>query len=172
MFDLTGKTALVTGATGGLGGAVARALHARGATLAISGTRREVLDQLGAALKGMMRRRHGRIIGMTSVVGVTGNPGQANYTAAKAGMIGMIKSIAQEYARRGVTANCVAPGFIATAMTDRLNDKQREAILSRVPANRLGVPTDVAAAVVYLASDEASYVTGQTVHVNGGMAMI
>ena len=245
MFDLTGKTALVTGATGGLGGAVARALHARGATLAISGTRREVLDQLGAelkdrvhllpcdladraeveklvpaaeekmqkldilvanagvtkdnllvqmgdkewdaviainltatfqlaraALKGMMRRRHGRIIGMTSVVGVTGNPGQANYTAAKAGMIGMIKSIAQEYARRGVTANCVAPGFIATAMTDRLNDKQREAILSRVPANRLGVPTDVAAAMVYLASDEASYVTGQTVHVNGGMAMI
>ena len=245
MFDLTGKTALVTGATGGLGGAVARALHARGATLAISGTRREVLDQLGAelkdrvhllpcdladraeveklvpaaeekmqkldilvanagvtkdnllvqmsdkewdaviainltatfqlaraALKGMMRRRHGRIIGMTSVVGVTGNPGQANYTAAKAGMIGMIKSIAQEYARRGVTANCVAPGFIATAMTDRLNDKQREAILSRVPANRLGVPADVAAAVVYLASDEASYVTGQTLHVNGGMAMI
>jgi 3-oxoacyl-[acyl-carrier protein] reductase len=245
MFDLTGKTALVTGATGGLGGAVARALHARGATLAISGTRREVLDQLAAelkdrvhvltcdladraeveklvpaaeekmqkldilvanagvtkdnllvqmsdkdwdaviainltatfqlaraALKGMMRRRHGRIIGITSVVGVTGNPGQANYTAAKAGMTAMIKSIAQEYARRGVTANCVAPGFVATAMTDKLNDKQREAILSRVPTNRLGVPADVAAAVVYLASDEASYVTGQTLHVNGGMAMI
>jgi len=245
MFDLTGKTALVTGATGGLGGAIARALHARGATLAISGTRREVLDQLAgelkdrvhvlpcdlanraeveklvpaaeekmqkldilvanagvtkdnllvqmsdsdwdavialnltatfqlarAAIKGMMRRRHGRIIGITSVVGVTGNPGQGNYTAAKAGMIGMIKSIAQEYARRGVTANCVAPGFIATAMTDKLNDKQREAILSRVPANRLGSPADVAAAVVYLASDEASYVTGQTLHVNGGMAMI
>ena len=245
MFDLTGKTALVTGATGGLGSAIARALHARGATLAISGTRREVLDQLAgelkdrvhvlpcdlanraeverlvpaaeekmqkldilvanagitkdnllvqmsdsdwdavialnltatfqlarAAIKGMMRRRHGRIIGITSVVGVTGNPGQGNYTAAKAGMIGMIKSIAQEYARRGVTANCVAPGFIATAMTDKLNDKQREAILSRVPANRLGIPADVAAAVVYLASDEASYVTGQTLHVNGGMAMI
>ena len=245
MFDLTGKTALVTGATGGLGNAIARALHARGATLAISGTRREVLDQLAgalknrvhvlpcdladraeveklvpaaeekmqkldilvanagitkdnllvqmsdsdwdavialnltatfqlarAAIKGMMRRRHGRIIGITSVVGVTGNPGQGNYTAAKAGMIGMIKSIAQEYARRGVTANCVAPGFIATAMTDKLNDKQREAILSRVPASRLGVPADVATAVVYLASDEASYVTGQTLHVNGGMAMI
>jgi 3-oxoacyl-[acyl-carrier protein] reductase len=245
MFDLTGKTALVTGATGGLGSAIARGLHARGATLAISGTRREVLDQLAgelkdrvhvmpcdladraeveklvpaaeekmqkldilvanagvtkdnllvqmsdkdwdtviavnltatfqlarAAVKGMMRHRHGRIIGITSVVGVTGNPGQGNYTAAKAGMIGMIKSIAQEYARRGVTANCVAPGFIATAMTDKLNDKQREAILSRVPANRLGTPADVAAAVVYLASEEASYVTGQTLHVNGGMAMI
>jgi 3-oxoacyl-[acyl-carrier protein] reductase len=245
MFDLTGKTALVTGATGGLGNAIARALHARGATLAISGTRRQVLDQLAgelkdrvhvlpcnladraeveklvpaaeekmqkldilvanagitkdnllvqmsdsdwdaviavnltaifqlarAAIKGMMRRRHGRIIGITSVVGVTGNPGQGNYTAAKAGMIGMIKSIAQEYAKRGVTANCVAPGFIATAMTDKLNDKQREAILSRVPASRLGVPADVATAVVYLASDEASYVTGQTLHVNGGMAMI
>jgi 3-oxoacyl-[acyl-carrier protein] reductase len=245
MFDLTGKTALVTGATGGLGSAIARALHARGATLAISGTRREVLDQLAgelkdrvhvlpcdladraeveklvpaaeekmqkldilvanagvtrdnllvqmsdsdwdaviainltatfqlarAAIKGMMRRRHGRIIGITSVVGVTGNPGQGNYTAAKAGMIGMIKSIAQEYARRGVTANCVAPGFIATAMTDKLNDKQREAILARVPTSRLGIPADVAAAVIYLASDEASYVTGQTLHVNGGMAMI
>jgi 3-oxoacyl-[acyl-carrier protein] reductase len=125
-----------------------------------------------AALKGMMRRRHGRIIGITSVVGVTGNPGQGNYTAAKAGMIGMIKSVAQEYAKRGVTANCVAPGFIATAMTDKLNEKQREAILSRVPASRLGIPGDVAAAVVYLASEEASYVTGQTLHVNGGMAMI
>lgn len=245
MFDLTGKTALVTGATGGLGGEIARALHRQGATVALSGTRRDALDQLAAelssrayvlpcnladrddvetlvpraeesmgqldilvanagitkdnllvqlrdedwdsvisinltaafrlaraAMKSMMRRRTGRIIGITSVVGVTGNPGQANYTAAKAGMIGMIKSIAQEYARRGVTANCVAPGFIATPMTDKLNEKQREAILGRVPVNRLGTPADIAAAVVYLASDEASYVTGQTLHVNGGMAMI
>jgi 3-oxoacyl-[acyl-carrier protein] reductase len=245
MFDLTGKTALVTGATGGLGNEIARALHRQGATVAISGTRKDALDQLAAelkdrvhvlpcnladkddvetlvpraeeamgrldilvanagitkdnlfvqlrdedwdavininltatfrlaraAMKTMMRRRTGRIIGITSVVGVTGNPGQGNYTAAKAGMIGMIKSIAQEYARRGVTANCVAPGFIATPMTDKLNEKQREAILGRVPANRLGTPADIAAAVVYLASDEASYVTGQTLHVNGGMAMI
>jgi 3-oxoacyl-[acyl-carrier protein] reductase len=125
-----------------------------------------------AATKTMMRRRFGRLIGITSVVGVTGNPGQSNYTAAKAGMIGMVKSIAQEYAKRGVTANCVAPGFIATPMTDKLNDKQREAILSRVPAARLGTPDDVAAAVVYIASDEAAYMTGQTLHVNGGMAMI
>jgi 3-oxoacyl-[acyl-carrier protein] reductase len=242
---LTGKTALVTGATGGIGGAIARALHAQGATVAISGTRREVLDQLAgelggrvhvlpcnlgdkdavealvpaaekamekldilvnnagitrdnlfvqlrdedwdeviavnltatfrlarAAMKGMMRRRTGRIIGITSVVAVTGNPGQGNYTAAKAGMIGMIKSLAAEYARRGVTSNCVAPGFIATAMTDKLTDKQREAILARVPANRLGAPADVASAVVFLASDEAAYITGQTLHVNGGMAMI
>jgi len=245
MFELTGKTALVTGATGGIGGAIAQALHRQGATVAISGTRRDALDKLAtelkervhvlpcnladkdqvealvpqaeekmekldilvanagitkdnlfvqlrdedwdsvidinltatfrlsrAAMKTMMRRRHGRIIGITSVVGVTGNPGQGNYTAAKAGMIGMIKSIAKEYARRGVTANCVAPGFIATAMTDKLNDKQREAILQMVPANRLGTPDDVAAAVVYLASDEAAYMTGQTLHVNGGMAMI
>jgi 3-oxoacyl-[acyl-carrier protein] reductase len=245
MFELTGKTALVTGATGGIGGAIARALHKQGATVAISGTRRDVLDQLAgemkervhvlpcnladkeqvealvpqaedkmekldilvanagitkdnlfvqlrdedwesvidinltatfrlsrAAMKTMMRRRFGRIIGITSVVGVTGNPGQGNYTAAKAGMIGMMKSIAKEYARRGVTANCVAPGFIATAMTDKLNEKQRDAILQMVPANRLGTPDDVAAAVVYLASDEAAYVTGQTLHVNGGMAMI
>lgn len=245
MFELTGKTALVTGATGGIGGAIAQALHRQGATVAISGTRREALDKLAAelkdrvhvlpcnladkeqvealvpqaeeamqkldilvanagitkdnlfvqlrdedwdsvidinltatfrlsraAMKTMMRRRHGRIIGITSVVGVTGNPGQGNYTAAKAGMIGMMKSIAKEYARRGVTANCVAPGFIATAMTDKLNDKQREAILQMVPANRLGTPDDVAAAVVYLASDEAAYMTGQTLHVNGGMAMI
>jgi 3-oxoacyl-[acyl-carrier protein] reductase len=244
MFDLTGKTALVTGATGGIGGAIARALHAQGAKLAISGTRREALDALAAelggaavlpcnladkeavealvpqaeaalgqldilianagiardnllvqlrdedweqvlninltatfrlaraAVKGMMRRRFGRLIGITSVVGVTGNPGQSNYTAAKAGMIGMFKSIAKEYAKRGVTANCVAPGFIATAMTDKLNDKQREAILAMVPAGRLGAGADVAAAVVYLASDEAAYVTGQTLHVNGGMAMI
>ena len=245
MFELTGKTALVTGATGGLGGSIARALHKQGATVAISGTRKEVLDQLAgeltervhvlpcdlsdkdqvealvpqaeaamekldilvanagvtkdnlfvqlrdedwdavininltatfrlsrAAMKTMMRRRHGRIIGITSVVGVTGNPGQGNYTAAKAGMIGMMKSIAKEYAKRGVTANCVAPGFIATPMTDKLNEKQRETIMTMVPANRLGTPGDVAAAVVYLASEEASYVTGQTLHVNGGMAMI
>jgi 3-oxoacyl-[acyl-carrier protein] reductase len=246
MFDLNGKTALVTGATGGIGDAIARALHAQGATLAISGTRRERLDQFGqelggrvhvlpcdlgdkdavealvpaaeealggrldilvanagitrdnllvqlrdedwaqvidinltatfrlarAAVRGMMRRRFGRIIGITSVVGVTGNAGQGNYTAAKAGMIGMMKSLAQEYAKRGVTANCVAPGFIATAMTEKLNDKQRESILSRVPAGRLGSPADIAAAVVYLTSDEAAYVTGQTLHVNGGMAMI
>jgi 3-oxoacyl-[acyl-carrier protein] reductase len=244
MFDLSGKTALVTGATGGIGGAIARALHAQGAKVAVSGTRREVLETLAAeiggaavlpcdlankdsvealvpdaekalgqldilvanagitkdnlfialkdedwdqvlnvnltstfrlaraAVKGMMRRRFGRVIGITSVVGVTGNPGQANYTATKAGMIGMFKSIGKEYAKRGVTANCVAPGFIATPMTDKLNDKQREAILQMVPAGRLGAGADVAAAVVYLASDEAAYVTGQTLHVNGGMAMI
>jgi 3-oxoacyl-[acyl-carrier protein] reductase len=245
MFDLTGKTALVTGATGGIGGAIARALHGQGATVALSGTRRDALDELAgalkerihvlpcdladkdavealvpqaeaalgkldvlvanaainrdnllvslsdaawddviavnltatfrlvrAAVKGMMRRRTGRIIGITSVVGLTGNAGQSNYTAAKAGMIGMIKSVAQEYAKRGVTANCIAPGFIATPMTDKLNDKQREAILARVPAGRLGTGSDVAAAAIYLASDEAAYVTGQTLHVNGGMAMI
>jgi len=125
-----------------------------------------------AVLRGMMKARAGRIINITSVVAVTGNPGQGNYTAAKAGMIGMFKSIAKEYARRGVTANCVAPGFVATAMTDKLNDKQREAILQMVPSGRLGTPDDIAAAVVYLASEEASYVTGQTLHVNGGMAMI
>jgi 3-oxoacyl-[acyl-carrier protein] reductase len=245
MFDLTGKTALVTGATGGIGGAIARAFHAQGATVAVSGTRRELLEQLAAELKervhvlpcnladkeavealvpsseqamgrldilvanagitrdnlfvqlsdeawdevvavnltatfrlaraavrGMMRRRFGRVIGITSVVGVTGNPGQSNYTATKAGMIGMIKSIAQEYAKRGVTANCIAPGFIATPMTEKLNDKQREAILARVPAGRLGTGADVAAAAIYLASEEAAYVTGLTLHVNGGMAMI
>jgi 3-oxoacyl-[acyl-carrier protein] reductase len=245
MFDLTGKTALVTGSTGGIGGAIARAFHQQGATIAISGTRRDVLDALAgeladrvhvlpcnladkeevealvpkseeamgkldilvanagitkdnllvqlrdedwdqvvavnltatfrlarAAVRGMMRRRFGRIIGVSSVVGVTGNPGQANYTATKAGLIGMIKSIAGEYARRGITANAIAPGFIATAMTERLNDKQREAILARVPAGRLGAGADVAAAAVFLASDEAAYVTGQTLHVNGGMTMI
>jgi 3-oxoacyl-[acyl-carrier protein] reductase len=245
MFDLTGKTALVTGSTGGIGGAIARAFHQQGATVAISGTRRDVLDALAgeladrvhvlpcnladkeeiealvpkseeamgkldilvanagitkdnllvqlrdedwdqvvavnltatfrlarAAVRTMMRRRFGRIIGVTSVVGVTGNPGQANYTATKAGLIGMIKSIAGEYARRGITANAIAPGFIATAMTERLNDKQREAILARVPAGRLGGGAEVAAAAVFLASDEAAYVTGQTLHVNGGMAMI
>jgi 3-oxoacyl-[acyl-carrier protein] reductase len=245
MFDLTGKTALVTGATGGLGGTIAKALQAQGATVALSGTRREVLDALAAeigqrthvlpcdladknevealvpkaeqamgqldilvanagitrdnlfvqlkdeewdqvidvnltatfrlaraAVRGMMRRRFGRLIGITSVVGVTGNPGQGNYAASKAGMIGMIKSVAAEYARRGVTANCVAPGFISTPMTDKLNEKQREAILGRVPAGRLGSSQDVAAAVVFLASNEANYMTGQTLHVNGGMAMI
>jgi len=244
MFDLTGKTALVTGATGGIGGAIARALHQQGATVALSGTRADALDTLAGALqdrvhvlpcnlsdraavdalvpkaeevmgkldilvanagitrdnllvqlsdeawdeviavnltatfrlaraatKGMMRRRTGRLIAITSVVGVTGNAGQGNYAATKAGMIGMMKSIAQEYAKRGVTANCIAPGFIATAMTDKLNEKQREAILARVPAGRLGEGADVAAAAVYLASDEAAYVTGQTIHVNGGMAM-
>mgnify|MGYP001160611759 CR=1 FL=1 len=245
MFDLTGKTALVTGATGGIGGGIARALHKQGAAVAISGTRKDALEKLAAVLDSnvhifqcnlsnkdqvealvpdvekamqkldilvcnagitkdtlfvslkdedwesvlninltstfrlarkavttMMRRRFGRIIGISSVVGVTGNPGQGNYVAAKAGMIGMMKTIAAEYARRGVTANSIAPGFIATPMTDKLNDKQREAILSRVPANRLGTADDIAAAVVYLASDEASYVTGTTIHVNGGMAMI
>ena len=245
MFDLTGRTALVSGATGGIGGAVAKALHAQGATVAISGTRREVLDKLAgelserahvlpcnladtaevealvpaaektmgqldilvanagitrdnlfvqlrdedwdevinvnltatfrlarAATKLMMRKRFGRIIAITSVVGVTGNPGQANYTASKAGLIGLIKTLGAEYARRNVTANCIAPGFIKTPMTDALNEKQREAILARVPAGRLGTPEDVAAAAVYLASNEAAYVTGQTIHVNGGMAMI
>jgi 3-oxoacyl-[acyl-carrier protein] reductase len=244
MFDLTGKTALVTGATGGIGGAIARALHQQGATVAVSGTRREVLGQLAAELKervhvlpcdlakkdqvealvsqseeamgkldilvanaaitrdnlfvqlsdeawddviavnltatfrlaraavrSMMRRRFGRIIGISSVVGLTGNPGQVNYTAAKAGMIGMIKSIAQEYAKRNVTANCIAPGFIGSPMTDKLNEKQRDTIVSRIPAGRIGAGSDVAAAAVYLASDEAAYVTGQTLHVNGGMAM-
>jgi 3-oxoacyl-[acyl-carrier protein] reductase len=125
-----------------------------------------------AAVRGMMRRRFGRVIAITSVVGVIGNAGQGNYTAAKAGMIGLIKSLAAEYARRGVTANCIAPGFIASPMTDKLNDKQRDAILARVPAARLGTAADVAAAAVFLASNEASYVTGQTLHVNGGMAMI
>ena len=245
MFDLTGKTALVTGASGGIGGAIARALHRQGATVAISGTKREALDGLAAtlagrthvlpcnladkadveklvpaaeaamgqldilvnnagitrdglfmrlkdddwdeviavdltagfrlaraAVRGMMRRRDGRIIGITSVVGVTGNAGQGNYAAAKAGMIGMTKSLAQEVASRGVTVNCVAPGLIETAMTSGLADKQREAILSRVPLGRLGSVADVAAAVVFLASPEGAYVTGQTIHVNGGMAML
>jgi 3-oxoacyl-[acyl-carrier protein] reductase len=245
MFDLTGKTALVTGASGGLGGAIARALHAQGAVVALSGTRREALERLAAdfserahvlpcdladpsavealvpaaeaamgsldilvnnagvtrdnlfmrmkddewdtvlavnltaafrlaraSLRGMMKRRHGRIVGITSIVGVTGNPGQGNYAAAKAGMIGMSKALAQEVASRGVTVNCVAPGFIASPMTEALNDKQREAILGRVPKGKLGAGEDIGAAVVYLASAEAAYVTGQTLHVNGGMAMV
>jgi 3-oxoacyl-[acyl-carrier protein] reductase len=244
MFDLTGKRALVTGASGGIGGAIARALHASGATVGLSGTRREALDGLAAelgerarvfptdlskaeeiealvpaveeafgeidilvnnagltrdnlfvrmsdedwdrviavnltagfkliraALRTMMRRKYGRIISITSVVATTGNPGQANYIASKAGLTGLTKSLAQEVASRGITVNCVAPGFIATAMTDALNEKQKAAILDRVPAKRLGSPADIAAAVLYLASDEANYVTGQTVHVNGGMAM-
>lgn len=245
MFDLSGKTALVTGATGGIGAAIARTLHKQGATVAISGTRGEVLETLKAelgervhvlvcnlgdpqeveklvpaaeaamgsldilvnnagitrdglamrmkdddwaqvldvnltaafrlsraAMRGMMKRRHGRIIGITSVVGVTGNAGQANYAASKAGMIGMTKALAQELASRNVTVNCIAPGFIATPMTDALNDKQKEAIIAKVPAGRLGSSDDVAAAALYLASPEAAYVTGQTLHVNGGMAMI
>jgi len=125
-----------------------------------------------ACIKGMMRRRFGRIIGVTSIVGVTGNPGQGNYAAAKAGMIGMSKALAAEVATRGITANCIAPGFIASPMTEALNDKQRESILAAVPMGRLGTGDDVAAAAVYLASDEAAYITGQTLHVNGGMAMI
>jgi 3-oxoacyl-[acyl-carrier protein] reductase len=246
MFDLTGKNALVTGASGAIGGAIARALHAAGATVVASGTRREALDALAAelgsrvhavtadladpagvegllpaaeqalggevailvnnagvnrdmlfarmsdadwqkvldvnltapfrltraALRGMIRARYGRIISISSIVGVTGNPGQANYTAAKAGLIGMTKSLAQEVASRNITVNCVAPGFIASAMTDALNEKQRTTILDRVPARRLGTGAEVAAAVVFLASEEAAYVTGQTIHVNGGMAMI
>ena len=246
MFDLTGKTALVTGATGGIGAAIAKALHKAGATVAISGTRANVLEELKAelggdrvvvlpcnlsdaaaveklvpeaeaamgsldilvnnagitkdglamrmkdedwasvidvnltasfrlaraAMRNMMKKRQGRIINITSVVGVTGNPGQANYVASKAGVIGLTKSLAQELAARNVTVNAVAPGFIATPMTDVLNDKQKEMILGRVPAGKLGTPEDIAAAVLYLASDEAGYVTGQTLHINGGMAMI
>jgi 3-oxoacyl-[acyl-carrier protein] reductase len=246
MFDLTEKCALVTGASGGIGGAIARALHAQGASVVLSGTRESALtalaEELGervftvvtdladpasvdglvgqaeakagtgvdilvsnagltrdtlllrmkdeewsvvqqvnleayfrlsrAALKGMMKRRWGRILGITSVVGVTGNPGQANYAASKAGMIGFSKSLAQEVASRNVTVNCIAPGFIASPMTDALNEAQRSAILGRIPAARLGEGVDIAAACVYLASREAAYVTGQTIHVNGGMAMI
>jgi 3-oxoacyl-[acyl-carrier protein] reductase len=245
MFDLSGKSALVTGASGGIGGAIAKALHARGATVGLSGTRTEPLEKLKAelgerahvlpadlgdaaaiegllksadaalggidilinnagltrdnlalrmkdedwqkvidvnltagfrlargAMRGMMKKRWGRIIGITSVVGVTGNPGQANYAAAKAGMIGMSKSLAQEVASRGITVNCVAPGFIETQMTGALNEDQKARILTAVPAGRLGQSDEIAAAVVYLASPEAAYVTGQTLHVNGGMAMI
>jgi len=245
MFDLTGKTALVTGATGGIGAAIAKVLHRAGATIAVSGTRAAVLEHLKtelgdrvhvlpcnlseaadveklvpaaeaamgsldilvnnagitkdglamrmkdedwqqvldvnltasfrlarAAMRGMMKKRWGRIVNITSVVGVTGNPGQANYVASKAGVIGLTKSLAQELASRNVTVNAVAPGFIATPMTDVLNEKQKEAILGRVPAGKLGSPEDIAAAVLYLASEEAGYVTGQTLHVNGGIAMI
>jgi 3-oxoacyl-[acyl-carrier protein] reductase len=245
MFDLTGKTALITGASGGIGAAIATALHAQGATVTLSGTRRDALDalasQLGdrvyvvtanlsdrdsvetlvpaaetamgsldilvnnagltrdglflrmknddwdqvlavnltagfvlcrAALRGMMKRRHGRIIGITSIVGVTGNPGQANYAASKAGMIGMSKSLAAEVASRNITVNCIAPGFIETAMTSELNEKQKEGILGSVPMGRLGSASEIAATAVFLASNEAGYVTGQTLHVNGGMAMV
>lgn len=245
MFELTGKTALVTGATGGLGADIARALHRQGAKVVLSGTRENVLADLAAELdgasiapcnlsdsaqvdalvaraeeaagagldilianagitrdglilrmkdedwetvlkvnleayfrlaraatKGMMKRRHGRIIGITSIVGVTGNPGQTNYAASKAGMIGFSKALAQEVASRGITVNCIAPGFIASPMTDELNDAQRAAILGKIPAGDLGKGADIAAAAVYLASNEAGYVTGQTLHVNGGMAMI
>ena len=245
MFDLTGKGALVTGASGGIGSDIARALHGQGATVVLSGTRKEALDALASelgerthvlpcnlsdaaavdalpkqaeealgnldilvnnagltrdnlfmrmkdeeweevirvnltaafrlsrgVLRGMMKRRWGRIIGITSVVGVMGNPGQGNYAASKAGMIGMTKSLAQEVASRNITANCIAPGFIRSAMTDALNEEQQGRIMSTIPAGRLGEAKEIAAATVYLASEEAAYVTGQTLHVNGGMAMI
>ncbi|MAL79946.1 MAG: beta-ketoacyl-ACP reductase [Sneathiella sp.] len=245
MFELTGKCALVTGASGGIGAAIARDLHKAGATVGLSGTREEALQKVADelkdrvhvlpcnladdaavdgliaaaesamgqldilvnnagltrdglamrmkdddwdvvmnvnlkaafklsrnALRGMMKRRFGRIIGITSIVGVTGNPGQMNYAASKAGMIGMSKSLAQEVASRGITVNCIAPGFIETAMTDALTDAQKEAMLKGVPTGTLGRPEDISAAVVYLASNEAGYITGQTLHVNGGMVMI
>ena len=245
MFDLTGQTALITGASGGIGGAIARALYDQGAQVALAGTRTAALTQLAgelgtrahpltadladpeaadrllrdaetalghvdilvnnagitrdtlvlrmkdedwqavldvnltaafrlarAALRGMVRRRHGRVICITSVVGVTGNPGQANYAAAKAAMVGMAKSIAAEVATRGITVNCIAPGMIATAMTERLNDEQRARMAALIPMARFGAAPDIAAAAVYLASAEAAYVTGQTLHVNGGMVMV
>jgi 3-oxoacyl-[acyl-carrier protein] reductase len=246
MFDLTGKTALVTGASGGIGGAIAKALHGQGAKVVLSGTRAEALEavkaELGnnafiatanlsdiasvealtkaaedvagsgidilvnnagitkdnlfmrmkddewdqviavnltaafrlsrAVLRGMMKRRWGRIIQITSIVGATGNPGQGNYAAAKAGLVGMSKSLAAEVASRNITVNAVAPGFIQTAMTDVLTDAQKEMISGRIPAGRMGMPAEIAAAVTYLASEEAAYVTGETIHINGGMAMI
>ncbi|MBD3770013.1 MAG: 3-oxoacyl-[acyl-carrier-protein] reductase [Rhodobacterales bacterium] len=245
MFKLSGRTALVTGASGGIGSAIAKALSEAGAKVVLSGTREGVLNEVAATLpgetailtcnlsdaeavdglaakaealvgpldilvanagitrdkllmqmkdedwndvininlgsyyrltksvvRGMMKRRHGRIIGITSVVGVTGNPGQTNYCASKAGMIGFTKSLAQEVASRGITANTIAPGFIESPMTDVLPEAQKTSLLGRIPAGRLGQGGDIAAAAVYLASDEAAYVTGQTLHVNGGMAMI
>jgi 3-oxoacyl-[acyl-carrier protein] reductase len=245
MFDLTGKTALVTGATGGIGGEIAKALHAQGATVALSGRNKEKLDALAAELgsnvhtivadlsnsdgiaslikdaeeamgqidilvnnagltrdnlsmrmkdeewdevidvnltapfklakacqRGMMKRRHGRIINISSVVGTTGNPGQCNYVASKAGMSGWTKAMGMEVASRGITVNCVAPGFIATAMTEALTDDQKEKINATIPAGRMGSPEEIASAVAYLASDEAAYITGATIHVNGGMAMV
>jgi 3-oxoacyl-[acyl-carrier protein] reductase len=243
MFDLTGRTALVTGASGGIGGAIARRLHGQGARVVLTGRRSDALEALAAdlgervavqpadlaspgaaerlietvesdgldilinnagltrdnlalrlkdddwqtvldvnlsagfrlirsSLRGMMKRRFGRIISITSVVAVTGNPGQANYAAAKAGLIGMTKALAAEVASRGITVNCVAPGMIETAMTDALSEAQRQQLLARIPMGQLGSGADVAAAVVYLASPEAAYVTGQTLHVNGGMAMV
>jgi 3-oxoacyl-[acyl-carrier protein] reductase len=245
MFQLDGKGALITGASGGIGGAIARTLHAAGATVVLSGTREAALQALAAelgarahvavanlaepeaadalvaaaekaaekldilvnnagftrdglamrmkdadfravldvdleapfrlaraAMRGMMKRRSGRIISIASIVGVTGNAGQANYAAAKAGMIGMSKALAQELASRGITVNCVAPGFIATPMTDALSDEQKAKLAERIPLGRLGTPEDVAAAVLYLASDQAAWVTGTTLHVNGGMAML
>jgi 3-oxoacyl-[acyl-carrier protein] reductase len=245
MFNLSGKTALVTGASGGIGAEIARALHAQGAVVALSGTRREALDALAAefservhvlpadlsdpaaaltliseaeaamgsveilvnnagltkdglamrmsdadwskvldvdlgapfrlsraALKFMMRRKSGRIINIGSIVGATGNPGQANYCAAKAGLSGLTKSLAQEIASRNITVNLIAPGFIDTPMTDALNDAQKSALNEKIPLGRMGTPADIAAAVVYLASDEAAWITGTTLHVNGGMAMI
>ena len=244
MFDLTGKNSLITGASGGIGGAIAKSLHAQGATVGLSGTRVEPLEALAAelgerayvlpcnlsdaeavtelpkaaiaamgsvdilvnnagitrdnlfmrmsddewssvlevnltstmrlckgAIRGMMKARWGRIINISSIVGSTGNPGQANYAASKAGVVGMSKSIAYEVASRGITVNCVAPGFITTAMTDKLNDDQKSGILMQVPAGRMGEADEIAAAVVFLASTEAGYMTGATLHVNGGMAM-
>ena len=246
MFDLSGKTALITGASGGIGGAIAKALHGQGAKVVLSGTRAEALEavraELGAnafiapanlsdiasvealpkaaeeaagapidilvnnagitkdnlfmrmkddewdqviavdltaafrlsraVLRGMMKKRWGRIVQITSVVGATGNPGQGNYAAAKAGLVGMSKSLAAEVASRNITVNAVAPGFIQTAMTDSLTDQQKQMISGRIPAGRMGTPAEIAAAVTYLASEEAAYITGETIHVNGGMAMI
>ena len=246
MFELSGRTALVTGASGGIGGAIARVLHGQGAAVALSGTRLEALEALAgelggrsavvpcdladaeesagllgkaetalgagidilvnnagltrdtlamrmkdedwervlevnlsaafrlmrASLRGMMKRRWGRIVSITSIVGTTGNPGQANYAASKAGLTGLSKALAQEVGNRGITVNCVAPGLIETAMTDALDEAQRERLLGRIPARRLGTADDVAGCVAFLASEEAAYVTGQTLHVNGGMAMI